>query len=186
MERINFYGKVYRMGKIKVVEIENDVPAPEPSSIEAEPPSPTQPEYTQVEIPKSEEAPITVIAEKPKATKEKKLEYVTCDVCNKSMLTKTYKYSHQKLCKPEAPPPPPPPTPEPRPKRAAKAKAAPKAAPIEVYQDPPKQTWDGRVSFNNVRDTPPQPSVADLYNTAREQRQQVRTSRVKSLISQAI
>ena len=121
---------------------------------------------------------------KPKAPKEKKLEYVTCEVCNKSMLVKTFKYSHQKLCKPEAPPPPP--TPEPKPKRAAKAKAAPKEPPIEVYQDPPKQTWDGRVSFNNIRDTPPQPSVADLYKAAREQRQQVRTQRVKSLISQAI
>ena len=124
------------------------------------------------------------MAEKPKATKEKKLEYVTCEVCNKSMLAKTYKYSHQKLCKPEAPPPPP--TPEPKPKRAAKAKAAPKTEQhIEVYQEPPKQTWDGKVSFNNVRDTPPQHSVADLYKAARDQRQQVRT-RVKSLISLAL
>ena len=181
MERINFYGKVYRMGKIKVVEIENDVPAPEPSSIEAEPPSP---EDTQVEIPKSEEAPITVIAEKPKATKEKKLEYVTCDVCNKSMLTKTYKYSHQKLCKPEAPPPPPPPPPPPetRPKRATKAKAktAPKDKPIEVYQDHPKPTFTGVVSFNDF------PAVVDPYTAMRQQRIMVKQQRVKSLISQAI
>ena len=113
------------MGKIKVVEIENDVPAPEPDApVEPVEAPVSQPEETQVEIPKSEEPPITVIAEKPKATKEKKLEYVTCEVCNKSMLAKTYKYSHQKLCKPEAPPPPP--TPEPKPKRAAKAKTAPK------------------------------------------------------------
>ena len=92
------------MGKVKVVEIENDVPAPDaPSPVEVPPP---QPEETQIEIPKIEEAPITQIAEKPLEPKKKKMEYVTCEVCNKSMLVKTYKYSHQKLCKPEPPPPP--------------------------------------------------------------------------------
>ena len=173
------------MGKVKVVEIENDVPAPDaPSPVEAPPP---QPEETQIEIPKIEEAPITTIAEKQPEPKKKQMEYVTCEVCNKSMLVKTYKYSHQKLCKPEPPPPPPPPpTPEPKPKRAAKAKAAPTQQQIEVYQEPSKPTWDGRVSFNNVREAPPQPSIADLYKAARDQRQQVRTLRVKSLISQAI
>ena len=181
------------MGKIKVVEIENDVPAPEPDApVEPVEAPVSQPAETQVEIPKSEEPPITAIAEKPKATKEKKLEYVTCEVCNKSMLAKTYKYSHQKLCKPEAPPPPPPPTPEPKPKRAAKAKAAPKEQlsqrvleskteqHIAVYQDPPKPTFTGVVSFNDF------PSVVDPYTAMRQQRIIVKQQRVKSLISQAI
>ena len=118
------------------------------------------------------------------------MEYVTCDVCNKSMLTKTYKYSHQKLCKPSVPeaPPPPPPTPEVKQTstRAAKAKAKPKAKPepIEVYEQPPKSHWDGKVSFDHLQ--PPPPSSHDIYKAAREQRQQVRIQRVKSLISQAI
>ena len=41
MERIIFYGKVYRMRKVKVVEIENDVPAPDPepdAPVESAPP----------------------------------------------------------------------------------------------------------------------------------------------------
>ena len=114
------------------------------------------------------------------------MDYVTCEVCNKSMLVKTFKYSHQKLRKPAAPePPPPPPTPEPKAKRAAKPKAAPKNEPIEVYQDNSKPVWDGKVSFNNGSAIPP-PNPVDVYKAARDQRQQVRTQRVKSLIAQAL
>lgn len=172
------------MGKVKVVEIENDVPAPEaPSPEVAAPEEPTpQPELsqeeTQVEISKP------VIEEKQPDPKKKQLEYVTCDVCNKSMLVKTYKYSHQKLCKPE--PPPPPPTPEPKAKRVAKPKAAKQENAVEVYQDQSKPAWDGKVSFNNATAIPPPPNPSELYKAARDQRQQVRTQRVKSLIAQAI
>ena len=73
------------MGKVKVVEIQSDVPAPDaPSPVEP----PSQPEETQIEIPKIEEAPITTIAEKPLEPKWKQMAYVTCEVCNKSMLVK--------------------------------------------------------------------------------------------------
>ena len=183
MENINFYGKVYRMGKVKVVDIENDVPAPEAAPPEASPPEePTpQPESSQTEESQVEVSK-PVIEEKQPESKKKQLEYVTCDVCNKSMLVKTFKYSHQKLCKPE-PPPPPPPTPEPKAKRVAKPKATPKNEPVEVYQDHSKPAWDGKVSFNAM---PPPPNPSELYKAARDQRQQVRTQRVKSLIAQAI
>ncbi len=103
------------------------------------------------------------------------------------MLVKTYKYSHQKLCKPSAPePPPPPPTPEPKAKRVVKPKAAKQEQLVEVYQDHSKPAWDGKVSSNNANTTPPPPNPSELYKAARDQRQQVRTQRVKSLIAQAI
>ena len=78
------------MGKVKVVEIENDVPAPEASSPEvaaAEEPT-SQPESSQEETQIEVSKP--VVEEKPPEPKKKQLEYVTCDVCNKSMLVKTY------------------------------------------------------------------------------------------------
>ena len=96
------------------------------------------------------------------------------------MLMKTYRYTHQKLCKdknappppptpPPPPPPPPPPTPEPKPKRASKPKEVKKEAePMGV------------VSFNEFN--PP----IDPYRALREQRLLVRQQRVKHLISQAL
>ena len=176
------------MGKVKVVEIENDVPAPEAPAPEAAAPEEpnSQPELSQAEETQIE-APKPTVEEKQPEPKKKQLEYVTCEVCNKSMLVKTFKYSHQKLCKPSAPePPPPPPTPEPKAKRVVKPKAVQKETAVEVYQDHSKPAWDGKVSFYNVNPTPPPPNPSELYKAARDQRQQVRTQRVKSLIAQAI
>ena len=98
---------------------------------------------------------------------------------------KTYKYSHMKVCKPLVPEPPPPPPPTPEPK--AKAKPKPKASPPKPKAEKPviaKPEFSGEVSFSNFE--APQLSHADLYTQAREQRQQVRVQRVRSLISQAI
>ena len=172
------------MGKVKVVEIENDVPAPEAPEVASLPEEPTtQPDEQVEETPIEVSKPVT--EDKKPEPQKKQMEYVTCDVCNKSMLTKTYKYSHQKLCKPAAPPPPPP-TPEPKPKRTSKPKEVPKDKPVEVYHDNSKPVWDGKVSFNSASSTPPPPNPVDIYRAAREQRQQVKIQRVKSLISQAI
>ena len=187
------------MGKVKVVEIENDVPAPEaPAPEAAAPEEPTsQPELSQVEETQIE-APKPTVEEKQPEPKKKQLEYVTCEVCNKSMLVKTFKYSHQKLCKPE--PPPPPPTPEPKAKRVAKPKAAPETSPNPTPQPKPKKvakpaiqskeveevetqskpTFTGVVSFKDFQ------PVVDPYAAMRQQRLIVRQQRVKSLISQAI
>ena len=110
---------------------------------------------------------------------KKPLEYINCENCNKKVLMKTYKYSHQKVCKAK-PAPPPPPAPEPtpkkeRPKRAAKPKEK-KEVPIEA----PKPEFNGVVSFDEMR------PVVDPYLALRQDRVMARQQRVKSLISQAI
>ena len=112
--------------------------------------------------------------------KSKPLEYINCVNCNKQILMKTYKYSHQKVCKakPAPPPPPPPPTPEPkkeRPKRVSKPKEK-KEEPVET----PKPEFSGVVSFDETK------PVLDPYITMRQDRAMVRLQRVRSLISQAI
>ena len=118
----------------------------------------------------------------PKTNTKKEPSMISCENCGKSMLMKTYKYSHMKVCKQvEAPPPPPPPPPTPEPK--VKAKRAP---PKQKAEKPviAKPEFKGEVSFSNFE--APQLSHNDLYRQAREQRQQVRVQRVRSLISQAI
>ena len=144
------------------------------------------------DVPVEEVTPIEEVKEVEETKEEKKtkpLEYINCEVCNKKVLLKTYKYTHQRLCKnknePSPPPPPPPPlppppppTPEPqkqRPKRVSKPKEI-KEAPVI----PPKPIFDGVVSFNDVR------PVIDPYLAMRQDRVMIRQQRVKSLISQAI
>jgi hypothetical protein len=106
---------------------------------------------------------------------KKESQYITCETCNKNMLLKTYKYTHQKLCRdkntppPPPPPPPPPTTPEPKPKRASKPKE------VKTETEP-----IGVVSFNEFN--PP----IDPYRALREQRILARQQRVKHLISQAL
>ena len=139
-------------------------------------------EVTPVEEVKEEKE----VKEIKEETKTKPLEYINCEVCNKKVLLKTYKYTHQRLCKPKnepSPPPPPtlpppPPTPEPkkqRPKRVSKPKEI-QEAPVA----PPKPVFDGVVSFNDVR-----PAI-DPYLAMKQERVMIRQQRVKSLISQAI
>ena len=113
------------------------------------------------------------VAEAPKETKAKKKdEKMTCPVCNKTMLSKTYKYTHQALCRPKEPEPK---VPQPKPKKESK----------------PKTKEIPNVSFNDFKEMKelmpaPPPDYATQYRAARDQRQQLRTQRVKSLISQAI
>ena len=113
-----------------------------------------------------------------------KAQYITCETCNQSILMKTYKYSHKKLCQsknaPTPPPPPPTPEPEPEPKKEKpKRMAKPKQKKEEVVVEPPPEPkFDGRVSFNELQPDP--------YTRMRQERLMIRQQRVKSLISQAI
>ena len=72
------------MGKVKVVETENDVPAleaPAPEAAAPEEPN-SQPELSQAEETQIE-APKPTLEEKQPEPKKKQLEYVTCEECNK-------------------------------------------------------------------------------------------------------
>ncbi len=93
---------------------------------------------------------------------------------------KTYKYSHVKLCKPAVPEPPPPPEPKAKAKRVAKPKVE---KPISAQPE-----FNGNVSFTHIQETPrelkPAPPVP--YTALRQQRMNVKTQRLKHLISQAI
>jgi hypothetical protein len=170
--------------KLKVVDVEA---AKQPSEeIVEEKPAEEVIEESQPEVEEKQEEPQTPEAppaEQPaQESKKKEQQYITCQTCNKNMLMKTYKYSHQKLCNdknaPPAPPPPPPPLPpppEPKPKRVAKPKE-----PKPETKPEPKQENQCVVSFNEFN-TPPDP-----YKAMREQRLIARHQRVKHLISQAI
>ena len=158
--------------KIKVVEIDN-VETPETvetvETLEI-------PETVETPEPIADEPPIqedlkTDEVEPPKEVKTKKQdEKITCSICNKTMLMKTYKYTHQKLCKPVEP------TKAVEPTKVVEEK--PKAKPKEA-----SLTNLGEVSFKEFKEMP---DPLDIYRAAKEQRQQVRIQRVKSLISQAI
>jgi len=165
--------KYIEMGKVKVVpveqelliEVEQPVVSPEPEvSVAPEPVA----EILAIEAP-------TIAEAKPAPKKEQ--ETVTCDNCGKSMLMKTYKYSHLKLCKPAVPEPPPPPEPKAKAKRVAKPKVEKPAIIQPVFT--------GDVSVTHVKESPP-PSHVEVYKQAKDQRQQLRVQRVKSLIAQAI
>jgi hypothetical protein len=163
--------------KIKVVEIDN-VETPETvetvETLEI-------PETVETPEPIADEPPIqedlkTDEVEPPKEVKTKKQdEKITCSICNKTMLMKTYKYTHQKLCKPVEQVP---------------IKSKSKIEPTKEVQEKPKVkpkeaslTNLGEVSFKEFKEIP---NPLDIYRAAKEQRQQVRIQRVKSLISQAI
>jgi len=199
MEKIIFYIKIYRMvKKIKVVAIENvETPEPVETSASVEipeslPPTPepmsdeasqVQEETSSSQIkllnPRDEtpEEPKLNVVEPAKESKPKKQEEkITCANCNKTMLMKTYKYTHQKLCKPK----------EPEPVKVVEEK--PKAKKQATRKETPSQPSNlGQVSFSEYKETHNViPDPLEIYRAAKEHRQQVRIQRVKSLISQAI
>ena len=141
-----------------------------------------EPEVKQEDVKQEELAIVAPVVEESKSKPKKEQTMISCENCGKSMLMKTYKYSHLKLCKPPTPEPPPPPPPPPTPEPKAKAKRAPK--PKEEKPVLPKPEFNGEVSFSHVNEPPL--SHIDIYRQAREQRQQVRVQRVRSLIAQAI
>ena len=159
------------MGKVKVVPVDQ---APE-----QEQPAPVEP----VVEPVAEQAPEPVaeilaieppVIEEVKPALKKEQANVTCENCGKSMLMKTYKYSHLKLCKPAVPEPPPPPEPKAKAKRVAK----PKVEKPTIIQP----VFTGEVSFTHVKEPDP-PSHIEVYKQANDQRQQLRVQRVKKFDS---
>jgi hypothetical protein len=188
MENRIFYRNIYRMvKKLKVVDVVECEAEPAPVEeqapiVEEESPIPIV-EETPSPVPVIEEAAVEAPAqvEEAKPTKPpKKLEYITCETCNKNMLMKTYKYSHQKLCQNKTQPPPSPPQhveSKPKPKRAPKPQQKVENK-IEENVESPKPVFNGTVSFNEFQPDP--------YTVMREQRVMMRQQRVKSLISQAI
>jgi len=106
---------------------------------------------------------------------KKSTQEIVCEHCNKKMLMKTYKYSHQKVCRanikesPKEPLKEPPKEPI---KRAIQAK----------QHEPPVN--EPTASFNSF--SPPADTYVREWNDLRQQRQMVRQQRVRSLISQAI
>ena len=176
--------KYIEMGKVKVVPVETEIPSDvaEPSVKEELPSEPeVKPEIKTEEL--AIEAPVV---EESKPKPKNKQATITCENCGKSMLMKTYKYSHMKFCKPAvSEPPPPPPTPEPKAKARAKREPKPKVE----KPTPAKPEFNGNVSFTHfkeMKELMPAPPNIEVYRQAREQRQQVRVQRVKNLISQAL
>ncbi len=167
------------MGKVKVVPVDEasvEVQQPEvPEQVEQVAPEPEVKEEPVAEI-LAIEAPVFE-ENKPKPKKEQ--ANVTCENCGKSMIMKTYKYSHLKLCKPAIPEPPPPPPPEPKAK--AKRVAKPKIEKPTIVQP----VFTGDVSFTHIKESAP-PSHVEVYKQAKDQRQQLRVQRVESSIAQAI
>ena len=183
--------------KIKVVEVEN-VETPEsvetsPSQMKLSSPTDETPETSpappptpepitdepQIQEETTEESKIEEV-EPPKEVKPKKQdEKITCSICNKTMLMKTYKYTHQKLCKPNESEIP----------RVVEAKPKAKKQ-VKLKEITPQQSNLGQVSFTDFQEMqklmPAPPDPLEIYRAAKEQRQQVRIQRVKSLISQAI
>ena len=171
--------------KIKVVEVEN-VETVETSSmnmlsprieIQELPPTPEPiTDEPQVQYETSEEPLIKEVEPFKEAKPKKQDEKITCSICNKTMLMKTYRYTHQKLCKPIEPEIP----------KVVEAKptAKKKAKPKEVISKPSNL---GQVSFTEYKDiNKVMPDPLEIYRAAKDQRHQLRTQRVKSLISQAI
>ena len=129
--------------KIKIVDVvANEEAAPiEQALIEA---SVDTPPEVLAEMPV--EVPVETPVEKPlEATPDEKNKknkpvlkqpspdkYITCKTCNKNMLMKTYKYTHQSLCLNKHAPPPPPPAPVAPEPKAKKARPPPKEKKVEV------------------------------------------------------
>ena len=94
--------------KLKVVDV---APAQEAQPIEEiKPPQEEEVDPPQVEEVKpsheeeskpDEPAHVEEVVEAKPDKKKKPIEEVVCSNCNEKMLMKTYKYSHQKICKPD-------------------------------------------------------------------------------------
>jgi hypothetical protein len=188
--------------KIKVVEIDN-IETPEtvetPEAVESPSskmkllsPTDESPETVQTPEPIADEPPIKEelkideVEPSQEIKTKKQDEKITCSICNKTMLMKTYKYTHQKLCISKNPEPTkviePPKVIEDKPK--AKKQIKPKEKESTPSGGRPNL---GQVSFTEYKEMQKIiPDPIDIYRAAKEQRQQVRMQRVKSLILQAV
>ena len=180
--------------KIKVVEISAEeepiqevksdlgIPSSEPieEELKSEPVlEPTEPEPVLIE--EKEPEPKTKQIEQPPIVENQELEKTpeekpkkqpavmgTCEVCGKTMLMKTLRYSHPKLCQSS------------KPQQEPKAKKPKNEEPAT-----PKPQINPVVSFENHRQVEEVKPI-DLYSQHRQARLQQRQVRVKNLISQAV
>ena len=165
--------------KIKVVEIEN-VETPETVETSSSPEPPPTPEpiayEPQIQEETSEEPKIEEVEPSKEDKPKKQDEKITCSICNKTMLMKTYRYTHQKLCKPKEPEP------------AEVVEEKPKAKEQTKPKEKPSQPSNlGQVSFSEYKEPHKViPDPLEIHRAAKEHRQQIRIQRVKSLISQAV
>ena len=131
--------------------------------------------------PIKEELKIDEVEPSQEIKTKKQEEQITCSICNKTMLMKTYKYTHQKLCIPIPEPIKPTKVIEDKPKTKKQIK------PKEVSSPSVVRPNLGQVSFTEYKEMHKIiPDPIDIYKAAKEQRQQVRMQRVKSLILQAV
>ena len=156
-------------------------------------PTDESPETVQTPEPIADEPPIkeeskTDEVETSQEIKTKKQdEKITCSICNKTMLMKTYKYTHQKLCMPIPEPIKPPKVAELSKVIEDKPKAKKQIKPKEISSPSGGRSNLGQVSFTEYKEMQKIiPDPIDIYRAAKEQRQQVRMQRVKSLILQAV
>ena len=173
--------------KIKVVEIDNiETPEPVETPEAVESPETVQtPEPIADEPPIKEELKIDEVDPSQEIKTKKQDEKITCSICNKTMLMKTYKYTHQKLCMPIPEPTKPPKVAELSKVIEDKPKAKKQIKPTEISSD--GRGHLGQVSFTEYKEMQKIiPDPIDIYRAAKEQRQQVRIQRVKSLILQAV
>ena len=180
--------------KLKVVDVAQAEEAPkveepivdkveEPESKEDEPTKETIEEPTQNIVPEIIQGATKGEEIKPEK-KTKATQEIVCEHCNKKMLMKTYKYSHQKVCSAnikELPikEPTPPPLKQPLKEPLKQTLKEPK----KQRSDEPTASFD---AYGPPLKEPPETSYISEWNDLRQQRQMVRQQRVKSLISQAI
>ena len=170
--------------KLKVVDVVQAEEAPkveepimdkveEPESKEDEPTKEIIEEPTQAIVPEIIQGATKGEEIKPEK-KTKATQEIVCEHCNKKMLMKTYKYSHQKVCSANIKEPP---LKEPL-KEPLKVAISKKQRP-----DEPTASFD---AHSPPLKEPPETTYVREWNDLRQQRQMVRQQRVKSLISQAI
>lgn len=170
--------------KLKVVDVAQTEEAPkveEPIMDEVEAPVVEEPskeiieEITPLENTPTEDVKPTENIKPEKKSSKGAMQEIVCEHCSKKMLMKTYKYSHQKICRANIKEP----TPEPPKPQAAISKKQPEAQ--DKSGTPPNAPT---ASFDAY--SPPANTYLREWNDLRQQRQMVRQQRVKSLISQAI
>ena len=166
----------------------------------AEPPSTKAEPQTENEDIDTDEMEQFLKSEVKRRRAEKKLteEKAACPDCNKSMSSKSLKYSHAKNCKakqqpeptpeppkPEPPKPEPTPTPTPQPKPKRKANPKPKPVKQESYEaDTEAPAVPRQKSFYEVSPPNPYEQESKHLNDRRE-RDLVRLEQLRNLMSNA-
>jgi len=170
----------------------------QPTEQPAEPPSTKAEPQTENEDIDTDEMEQFLKSEVKRRRAEKKLteEKSVCPDCNKSMSSKSLKYSHAKNCKAKQPPAPEPtpeppkpePTPEPTQQPKPKRKANPKPKPVkqETYEaDTEAPAAPRQKSLHEVQAPNPYEQASKQLNDRRE-RDLARLEQLRNLMSNAV